>query len=132
MSKWLNEWLHCPVRIAAASIALGAIILYQVSRAYYRPYVYAHGIHDFHVADTLGNSLGTIATAFVFASLFGTHFQKELPALRAGAMCLILYELLQPLLGKPIDPWDLIATLLAGAASELIFRRLCRWRHNKP
>lgn len=124
MLKFLNQWLHSPMRITAVFIASGAVVLYQVARAYYRPYVYSHGIYDFHVADTLGNSLGTMATVFVFASLFGTDFRRGVSALRAGTVCIIIYELLHPLLGKPIDPWDLIATLITGAASELIFRAL--------
>lgn len=36
----------------------------------------------------------------------------------------VLYEIAQPLLGKPIDIWDIVATILAGGLSLLIFHYL--------
>jgi hypothetical protein len=36
----------------------------------------------------------------------------------------IIYELAQPLLGKPIDPRDIIATVLTGGLCVLIYRMI--------
>lgn len=39
---------------------------------------------------------------------------------------MVVYELLHPLLGKRIGPWDIIATMIAGTISEIVFRSLHR------
>lgn len=118
----LGEWLRSRIRIALLLIGLAAVVLYELARAHYRPFIYGRGIDDFHLADTLGNSLGTVATLFVFASVFGRNFAQQLFVLRSAAIAVLLYELLHPLLGKHVDIWDLGATLLAALAAEGLFR----------
>ena len=122
--EFTREWMRSRLRIAAMAVGLGAVLLYEIARAYYRPYIYSNAIDDFHIADTLGNSLGTIATVYVMVSIFGRVFEQGLFVLRATTVSVVVYELLHPLLGKPIDPGDIVATLLAGVASEMVFRSL--------
>ncbi len=118
------SWLHSKRRIINMLIGLSAVLLYEVARAYYRPFVYAQAINDFHVADTLGNSFGTIATVFVFTSLLGRQRTQDYFFLRTVAIGVLVYELAHPLLGKPIDPWDVAATLIAGGVCEGVYRLL--------
>ena len=118
------DWLHSKRRIINLLIGLGAVVLYEIARATYRPYIYSQGINDFHIADTLGNSLGTIATVFVFTSLLGHDPAQEYFMIRTVTISVLLYEVAHPLLGKPIDPWDMLATILAGAFCEIIHRSI--------
>ena len=117
-------WRHSWLRRSTLGVGLSAVLLYEVARALYRPFIRSHAIDDFHVADTLGNSLGTVATVFVFVSLIGRNFQAGIFVLRTVTISVLVYEFAHPLLGKSIDPWDLLATLLAGAFCEVLYRRL--------
>ena len=101
--------------------------MYEIARVTYRPYIYSNSINDFHVADTLGNSLGTIAAVFVFLSILGRTISDDLFLLRTVVISVFVYELAHPLLGKPIDVWDLIATLIGGILCEIIYK----WIHKR-
>ena len=116
------EWGRSRRRVALLLAGLLAIVAYECLRTWYRPYIYAAGIDDLHIADTLGNSLGTVATVTLFASLLGRTASQGLFVLRASAMAVAAYEVMHPLLGKPIDAWDLLATVLAAAACDVAYR----------
>ena len=116
------NWLQSKRRMINLFIGLSAVVIYEVARAYYRPFIYTNSINDFHIADTLGNSLGTIATVFVFLSVLGRTVADERFLLRTVAISVFIYELAHPLLGKPIDIWDLIGTAMAGIFCEVIYK----------
>lgn len=120
-------WLSSKRRIINLIIGLSAVVIYEIARVTYRPFIYSNNINDFHIADTLGNSLGTIATVFVFLSVLGRTITDDKFLLRTVAIAVFVYELAHPLLGKPVDLWDLIATLVAGVLCEIIYK----WVH-KP
>ena len=107
-------------------MGLGAVVLYEIARATYRPYIYSRGINDFHIADTIGNSLGTVATIFVFTSLLGRDLVQDYFMIRTVTISVAVYELAHPLLGKPIDPWDLVATISTGVFCEILYRTIRR------
>ena len=85
------EWLRSVRRMTLLAIGLCAVGIYEAARAWYRPLVYSQGLSDFHVADTLGNSLGTIATVLVFASIFGRSHKQTLFVLRAAAIAVAVF-----------------------------------------
>lgn len=120
------NWFSTKRRIVNLLIGLGAVAVYELARAYYRPFIYSQGINDFHVADTLGNSLGTVAAVFVFASLLGRDHAQDYFLIRTVTISTVLYELAHPLLGKPIDPWDILATVAAGLFGEGLHRLIHR------
>ena len=120
----LSSWFSSKRRIINLVIGISAVILYETARAYYRPFVYSQGINDFHIADTLGNSLGTVATIFVLASLLGRNQAQDYFLIRTVTMSVLVYELAHPLLGKTIDPWDMVATVFAGVFCEILHRLL--------
>jgi hypothetical protein len=105
-------------------VGLGALVLTEVGRHVYRPFIYRRGIDDFHIADTLGNSLGTVATIFVLLAIFGRDHKSDDRIIVSATVGTVLYELASPLLGKPIDPWDATATIIAGGLSWLLARGL--------
>ncbi len=113
-------------------IGLCAVLLTELAREYYRPLIYANQINDFHLADTLGNSLGTVATVFVFTSLLGRTQAQDYFLLRTTTIGVFVYEVAQPLLGKPIDPWDLVATVIAGFFCEGLYRLIHREKQPIP
>src|SRR5688572_4779770 len=122
----IANWFSSKRRIINLLIGLSAVVLYELARAYYRPWIYQNGINDFYIADTLGNSLGTMATIFVFVSLLGMDRAKDIFLIRTVTIAVTVYELAHPLLGKPIDPFDIIATIIAGIYSEILYRIIHR------
>ena len=112
-------------RIVNLSIGFGAIFIYEfIARPIYRPYVYKNNINDFHVADTIGNSLGTVATIFVLIGFIGEGRKQHEFMIKTITISVFLYELGHPLFGKPIDPWDALATLVTGGICLLLHRRI--------
>ena len=124
------NWLSSKRRIINLLIGLSAVALYEIARATYRPFVYSQGINDFHIADSLGNSLGTVATVFVFASILGRDLAMDYFLIRTVTISVVVYELAHPLLGKPIDLWDMVATVLAGIFCEVLHRLIHREPQN--
>jgi len=120
----IKNWFSSKRRIINMLIGLSAVVLYEIARATYRPYIYSQSINDFHIADTIGNSLGTVATIFVFTSLLGRDLAQDYFMIRTVTISVVVYELAHPLLGKSIDPWDLVATIIAGVFCELIHRTI--------
>src|SRR5262245_16034213 len=93
-----RTWLSSKRRILNLLIGLGAVGLYELARAYYRPYIYSQGINDFHLADTLGNSLGTVAAVFVFVALLGRDRAQDYFLIRTVTISVLVYEVAHPLL----------------------------------
>lgn len=119
-----SNWLVSRRRVINLLIGISAVVSYEILRAYYRPWVYAQGLNDFHVADTLGNSVGTVAQVFVFISVLGQTVQQDYVLIRIVTVSVVVYELAHPLLGKPIDPWDIVATVIAGILCEALHRMI--------
>jgi hypothetical protein len=122
----LYRWKISKERVIHFSIGIAALLIYEfIARPYYRPYIYQHQINDFHIADTLGNSLGTIATIFTLLALFGHTRPQHIFLINTITISVALYEVAHPLLGKPIDPWDILATIVSGGFCFLLYR----WIH---
>ena len=80
-----------------------------------------HEIKDFHIADTLGNSLGTFAGVFIILGILNPGGKEDYFLINTITISFVFYELAHPLLGKPIDPWDIIATVIAGGSCLLLY-----------
>lgn len=121
----LRTWKLTRYKAINFAIGLSALLLYEfIARPIYRPYIYANKINDFHIADTLGNSLGTMTTIFVLIGLLSNETVKGNYLLKLGTFSVVLFELAHPLLGKPIDGWDIVATLLTGLLSYLMYNAI--------
>lgn len=119
----IANWKFTRERMIHLTIGLSATLIYEfIARPIYRPYIYKNNINDFHVADTIGNSLGTIATIFVLIGFLGQGRAQHIFLIKTITISLVLYEIAHPLLGKPIDPWDVVATLLTGGLCLILYK----------
>ncbi len=126
----LRNWRFTKYKTINFAIGISALFIYEfVGRPIYRPYIYNNKINDFHIADTLGNTFGTLPTIFFLIAILSNDTKRGNYLIKLGTFSVIVFELLQPLLGKPIDFWDIIATILAGVASYLINNGIFK---NKP
>ena len=115
-------------RVVNLIAGVSAVVAYELARAFYRPWVRANRIADWHVADTLGNSLGTVGAVFGLVAVLGGDEKRDRFLMNAIIIGAFVFELAHPLLGKRIDPADLVATLFAGGFCLLLYRLL----HGKP
>jgi len=123
----LRNWRFTRERIINLTVGLSAVFIYEfLARPIYRPFIYKNNINDFHLADTIGNSLGTIATVFVLIGLIGEGRVQSIFLIKIIVISVALYELAHPLLGKPIDPWDIVATVLTGGLCLVLYRLIHR------
>lgn len=124
----IDGWTLSKRRLINIVVGVSALLLTEAARTYYRPLIYAHHINDFHIADTLGNSLGTVTTVFIFVALLGRDNARDYFLICTVTISVLVFEVMHPLLGKPIDPFDMVATILAGAFCEGFYRLL----HGRP
>lgn len=123
----LRQWKFTKQRAWHFGIASIALLVYEfIARPFYRPYIYANNIFDFHLADTIGNTLGTITTIFTVIGLLGrTHAQHKF-LITVSTMAVCSFEIMHPLLGKAFDAWDFGATVLSGWISYKIYHLVNR------
>lgn len=115
LKKELRNWKFTRKRATHLTIGVSAMVIYEFfARPMYRPYIYRNHINDFHIADTLGNSLGTVATIFILIGFIGQERTQHLFLIKTITIAVAVYEIAHPLLGKPIDPWDIAATIITG------------------
>lgn len=121
------SWKFTRARGINLAVGFIALLIYEFfARPIYRPYICSHQINDFHIADTLGNSLGTIAAIFIFLGLIGNTKAQHDFLIRTITISLVLYEVAHPMLGKPMDPWDVLATIITGVFCWVLYRVLHR------
>ena len=106
------------------TIGILAFFLTEVARSFYRPYIYANDIDDWVVADTIGNSLGTVTAVFMILTMSGrgTSWDWRLVAMVIAG--LIGYEMLNLVSDHPFDINDVIATVVFGGISIIVYARI--------
>lgn len=125
----LKHWKLTKYKAINFAIGISALLIYEfIGRPFYRPYIYSNQMNDFHIADTLGNTFGTLPTIFFLIAIFSNDTKKGNYLIKLGTLSVVVFELVHPLLGKPIDIWDIFATVLAGFVSYLIYNGLFRDR----
>lgn len=107
-------------------IGISAFFLTEMGRSFYRPYIYANDIDDWVIADTLGNSLGTMTAIFMIITLSGrgTHWDWRLVGM--VILGLLGFEMLNLTGNHELDTNDLIATIFFGALSAIIYARILK------
>jgi L-rhamnose isomerase len=106
------------------SIGVSAFFLTEMARSFYRPYIYANDIDDWVVADTIGNSLGTVAAVFMILTMSGRGTNRDWRLVGLVIAGLIGYEMLNLINDHPFDVNDVSATILFGGASVLAYARI--------
>lgn len=107
-------------------IGISAYTITELGRSFYRPYIYAHGIKDYFIADTIGNSFGTVTAIFMILTLSGKGSRKDLPLILVIIAGLLLYEFSNLASNTAVDVHDLIATVIFGAISVLVYLSLLK------
>ena len=131
LSEFRN-WKFTKYRAINFAIGISALPIYEFfGRPIYRPYIYNNKINDFHIADTLGNTFGTLPTIFFLIAILSNDTTKGNYLIKLGTFSVFVFELAHPFLGKPIDIWDIIATILTGLVSYLIYNRIFKERLNE-
>lgn len=102
-------------------IGFSAFYLTEIARNYYRPYIYRNEINDFHIADTIGNSLGTITAIFIILTMAGKSSAKDWKITLIIILGLIIYELLNFTSDTAVDVRDIAATLIFGCLSAFTY-----------
>lgn len=121
----LKDWKLTKYKAINFAIGISALLIYEfVGRPIYRPYIYNNKINDFHIADTLGNTFGTMPTLFFLIAIFSTETTKGNYLLKLGTFSVVVFELAHPLLGKPIDVWDITATIVTGFVSYFLYNKI--------
>lgn len=121
----LKKWRLTKYKAINFAIGISALLIYEfVGRPIYRPYIYNNKINDFHIADTLGNTFVTLPTIFFLIAILSNDTTKGNYLIKLGTFSVVVFELAHPLLGKPIDIWDIIATILTGFVSYLVYNSL--------
>jgi hypothetical protein len=120
-----RNWKLTGERLSNLSIGFAALLILEfIARPIYRPYIYKNNINDFHLADTLGNTLGVMAAIFVLIGFIGQGKTQHLFLIKTITVAMVIYEIGQPLLGKPIDPWDIVATIITGGICLVLYKRV--------
>ena len=117
--KKRNEWTQ--VKKASFFIGIIAFFLTEVARSFYRPYIYENDLFDYYIADTIGNSLGTVTAIFMILTLSGNEKRSDWKLILLIIIGLVFYELTNPLTNHPMDIRDIAATLIFGGLSFLVY-----------
>jgi len=105
-------------------IGISAWFVTEMARSFYRPYIYANDINDWVIADTIGNSLGTVTAVFMILTMSGRGTSWDWRLVGMVIAGLIGYEMLNLADDHPFDVNDVLATLLFGGISILVYARI--------
>lgn len=105
-------------------IGISAYFLTEMARSFYRPYIYANNINDWVIADTIGNSLGTITAIFMILTMSGRGTKWDWRLVGMVILGLIGYEMLNLGNNHPFDINDVIATIIFGGVSAIVYAKI--------
>ncbi len=100
---------------------IACFALTEIGRYIYRPWVYANGIRDFWIADTMGNHLGVMTQIFFGMSILNPGRKKALRLAAFFTTGYIVYEVAQIWLPKGTFDWkDMFGTLAGGIVAIVL------------
>lgn len=108
-------------RLVFLVIAVGAFFVTEFGRYVYRPYVRKYGVHDFGLADSVGNLGGVIVQIFFGLAMLNATQKQSYRLAAFFAVGYVLYEFVQPYLPKGVFDWkDIYGTVVGFIVSVLI------------
>lgn len=106
------------LRVVYVGVFVCSLVLTELGRFVYRPFVDRAGVSDFGIADTMGNRLGTVTQIFFILAIVHANWRQGLRVIVFVVCGYILYEFLQPVLPRgTFDTRDLVATLVGGVVA---------------
>jgi hypothetical protein len=109
-------------RIVYACLAILSFALTEIGRFVYRPYIYANGINDFGIADSMGNLGGIIVQIFLMLAVLNPPRKIVHHTFLFVIGGYVLYEFMQLILPKGTFDWlDVYATLFGGIVAGFIY-----------
>ena len=73
----LRNWKFTRYKAINFAIGISGLLIYEfLARPIYRPYIYENKINDFHIADTIGNTFGTLPTLFFLTAILSNDTVK--------------------------------------------------------
>ena len=129
---WLrrkNE--YTTLKKCTLKIGLIAFFLTEIARSFYRPYIYQNHLFDYYISDTIGNSLGTVTIIFMILTISGKGTRDDWKMIVLSTAGLIGYEMINLLTDYPFDYRDVVATLLFGSLSFLLYFHLLKTYQKK-
>jgi len=97
-------------------------LITEFGRFVYRPYIYQNNIHDFGLADSIGNLGGIVVQIFVMLAVFNSPYKKGFNLIIFLTAGYILYEFAQPYLPKGTFDWlDVYGTIIGGLVSVVLY-----------
>ncbi len=120
---WTRERLlqKSTLRILYLAAFVGCFIATEIGRKVYRPYIYHNGIEDWGIADSIGNSLGTLTQIFLYLGLAHATQAQSYRIIGFVTLGYIAYEIVQPILPRGTFDWaDVLATVAAGCAAAIL------------
>jgi len=110
-----------PLRFAYLIGFVMFFVLTEIGRKFYRPYIYRMHIDDYGIADTIGNSLGTLTQIFLYLGLSNATKAQSYRIIAFVTVGYIGYETVQPILPRGTFDWgDVLATLAAGISAAVV------------
>jgi hypothetical protein len=115
-----------PLKKRTFAIGISAFFITEMARSFYRPFIYANNIDDGHVADTIGNSFGTVTAIFMILTMAGSGTKKDWKIVALIIIGLLVYESVSLGDYHAFDSNDIFATLVFGALSILIYSMILK------
>ena len=120
------------LRIAYVLAFVVCFIATEIGRKVYRPYVCHNHIDDWGIADTIGNSLGTLTQIFLYLGLANATRRESYRIIGFVTVGYIVYEIVQPILPRgTFDLKDVLATFSAGVLAAILVTLIHHFYHER-
>ncbi len=129
--KLIGEERWGPLKRITLTVGMVAWFVTELGRSFYRPWIYANDIDDWVVADTIGNSFGTVTAIFMILTMAGRGTSWDWRLVGIVIVGLVGYEATNLAGHHGFDVNDVLATLLFGSISAVIYSQVLA-RHGGP
>jgi hypothetical protein len=113
-----------PLKRRTFFLAMISFSITEMGRSFYRPFIYQNNINDFFVADTIGNSFGTLTAIFMVITLSGRGTTRDWKIIVITICGILGCELLNLFGNRSFDVSDFLATMIFGLFSIIIYSHL--------
>lgn len=110
------------LRVYYSILFILSVLITEIGRFVYRPFIYNNNINDFGIADSIGNSGGILSQIFFGLLVINPSKKKGIRLIVFFIIGYIVYEIVQPLLPRGVFDWkDIAGTVIGGILGLIIF-----------